>query len=110
MNYKIKKLDNRYSYSSLFEYMLTFTGSMSSFRGPVHFNHAIQWCTTTWGWSAETQQYADMRRWAQLTGTQFDVCNPKWSWSNRTPGELRIYLQDQPELAFFQLANPVDQK
>jgi hypothetical protein len=32
-----------------------------------------------------------------------DDCNPNWSWTNGYD-DLRIYVKDDPELAFFQLA------
>lgn len=92
-------------------------------QGPLEFNRALQWCIQTWGWTAEVQQYYEIIRWAQVSIVQTqpvrwvktpDIklppeCNPCWTWSNGFD-DLRIYLKSGAELAFFQLAHPVDQK
>jgi hypothetical protein len=126
MKCHIQKLDRRYSYNDRFQHALIFQREMSRGQGPLHFNHAMQWCVQTWGWSAEVRQYYDMIRWsemimnplrfistpAQIAAAEHTLpaeCNPQWSWGNGMD-DLRIYLKSGAELAFFQLAHQVDQK
>lgn len=124
MTYKIQKLDGRYSYRRWFEYLIAFRYSMNYDEGPLKFAKAQRWFTETYGWSAEIRQWADIHRWtamglqtsvkpytteAEIMKHLPDVCNPAWSWTNGSD-ELRIYIASDRELAFFQLAHPVDQK
>jgi len=102
---------------------------MQSDRGPECFNEALQWFTQTYGWSAEIKQYNDIKRFDTAFNivayhmrrkfgnhplgipnhhTLPEFCNKLWSWSNLY-GDLRIYVATDRELAFFQLAHPVDQ-
>ena len=97
---------------------------MANRSGPLHFNDAMAWCIQTWGWSAEINQTAKIQSWTR-TGIALNLhqnlasnifespplyCNPHWSWTNRIGDDLRIYLLGDAELAWFQLAHPVDQK
>jgi hypothetical protein len=93
---------------------------MARQSGPIYFNDAMTWFTERYGWSAEIKQWHHIDRW---TGTQKQGlsiasgilaepsahCNPHWSWSNQHT-DLRIYVATEQELAYFQLAYPVDQK
>ena len=97
---------------------------MANRSGPLYFNDAMSWCIRTWGWSAEVNQTARIMSWtatsvalnvySTLASAIFasppDYCNPNWSWANNTGNDLRIYLVGDAELAWFQLAHPVDQK
>ena len=121
MRYVIQRLDGRYSYRDWFEYYLGFSNHMSNRQGPEHYNNALKWFMETYGWSAEIRQYHKIMQWNgsmvinQLinrpgaTMTRSQHCNPNWSWTNSF-GDLRIYVATDQELAFFQLAHPVDQK
>lgn len=124
MNYKIQKLDGRHSYRRWFEYYIGFRQSMSYGQGPLQFAQAQKWFFDTYGWSAEIRQWADIHRWTAMglqaaarPWTTEDavmehlpaVCNRHWSWTNGAT-DLRIYLATDQELAFFQLAHPIDQK
>jgi hypothetical protein len=102
---------------------------MSNDQGPLNFDHCLQWFIQTYGWSAEIRQYSDMHRWVGMNQnmTQQMIrkfgnnrplgipaapdlpvsCNPYWSWANGF-SDLRIYVKSDPELLFFQLANPID--
>ena len=96
---------------------------MSTDRGPLQFNTALRWFFDTYGWSAEIRDYSKMQKWtvqatAWLGSRQLqkasgiledlpDHCNPHWSWTNGYD-DLRIYVASERELAFFQLAHPVD--
>lgn len=75
------------------------------------FNQAIQWMIKTWGWSAEVRQwyeikhYTDMSSFAAKSKQVYPLeCNSYWTWSNGFD-DLRIYLQSDKELAFFQLSH-----
>lgn len=97
---------------------------MSNAYGPLHFNTALQWFYTTYGWSAEIRQYENMLKWmgnSQRIINQFGSfrmaqgilderpksCNPHWSWTN-SYDDLRIYVATEKELAFFQLSQPCE--
>ena len=97
---------------------------MSYGQGPLQFAQAQKWFFDTYGWSAEIRQWADIHRWTAMglqaaarPWTTEDavmehlpaVCNRHWSWTNGAT-DLRIYLATDQELAFFQLAHPIDQK
>jgi hypothetical protein len=118
LQYRLHCLDGRHSHRDRFRYYLSFPASMTQLSGPLCFNRAMAWCVQTWGWSAEVNQTAKILSWTLMI-TQFprgilpetpEHCNPCWSWSNRLGSDLRIYLAGDAELAFFQLAHPVDQK
>lgn len=124
MIYHLNRLDGRHSHNSRFQYYLGFAASMANRSGPLHFNDAMMWCIRTYGWSAEVNQTAKIMAWtassmpwSQITSLASgmlnevpDFCNPHWSWSNHVGSDWRIYLRGDQELAFFQLAHPVDQK
>jgi hypothetical protein len=124
MRYKINRLDGRYSHNDRFSYYLGFSQTMTHKSGPLHFNDAMTWCIRTWGWSAEVNQTAKILAWtvsinhiqsnlnlaSGIMPESPEFCNPSWSWTNHIGGDLRIYLKGDAELAFFQLAHPVDQK
>lgn len=123
MKYSIQKLDGRYTYRNLFEYCIKFSNRMVD-HGPLQFNDALKWFFDTYGWSAEIRDYSKMQKWtvqatAGLANRQIQIaskileelpdhCNPHWSWTNGYD-DLRIYVASEKELAFFQLAHPVDQ-
>lgn len=117
MKYHKQKMDGRHNYNDRFKYYLNWPISMNYNRGPLHFNHALQWCIQTWGWSAEVRQYYELLRWKimcinhpQLVPSSQDLdtaCNTYWTWSNQF-NSLRIYLRSEQELSWFQLAHPVD--
>lgn len=95
---------------------------MSSDKGPECFTRAQCWFFQTYGWSAEIRQWSDIQRWYNKSVPLMAAkggwvrpsvelpkeCNLLWSWSNAYDG-LRIYVASPKELAFFQLAFPVDQ-
>ncbi len=125
MIYRLHQLDGRHSHNKRYRYYLEFASSMADRSGPLHFNDAMAWCIRTWGWSAEASQTAKIISWTKpwkgfwntvpttIKDMQVlapDWCNPNWSWTNTTPNDLRIYLTGDAELAWFQLAHPVDQK
>ena len=129
MKYTIQRLDGRFTYRNWFQYYVGFSHQMSNDQGPLNFDHCLQWCIQTYGWSAEIRQYADMHRWVGMNqnvtqrmikkfGNNHPLgipaapdlpasCNPYWSWTNGY-SDLRIYIKSDPELVFFQLANPID--
>lgn len=135
MKYQVQELDGRFSYNRLFQYSIRFRPSMNQDQGPLMFDRCVQWCVRTWGWSAEIRLWSEIARWHNIInkprGTRTvslqpliiaaptdvldddverpEQCNANWSWTNQYD-DLRIYLKTSAELAFFQLAHPVDQK
>jgi hypothetical protein len=130
MKYTIQRLDGRFTYRNWFQYYIGFSHQMSHDQGPLNFDHCLQWFIQTYGWSAEIRQYSDMHRWVDINqnitqrmikrfGNNHPLgipaapdlptsCNPYWSWTNGY-SDLRIYVKSDPELVFFQLANPINQ-
>ena len=130
MKYTIQRLDGRHSYNHLFEYYIGFGNRMSNNQGPLNFAHVQKWFTETYGWSAEIRQYSDILEWTRVNNSvsiamrqKFgthplfkqrpsqlkdmpSICNPIWSWTNGY-NDLRIYVQSDQELVFFQLASPL---
>jgi hypothetical protein len=124
MKYTVTRLDGRYSYRENFEFYLGFANTMTRHSGPISFNDAMTWFTEHYGWSAEIRQWHNIERWThpQKMGLPMGLhiasgiladpsvhCNPHWSWSN-SHSDFRVYLATEKELAFWQLAHPVDQK
>ena len=115
MKYHVQPLDRRFSYNDRFEILISFGEDANKERSILNFNQALQWMIQTWGWSAEVRQYYELVKRQTLWGllgqnSQLpEICNTNWTWSNGFD-DLRIYLKTQQELAFFQLAHPVDQK
>ena len=115
MKYHVQPLDRRFSYNDRFELFISFGEDANKERSILNFNQALQWMIQTWGWSAEVRQYYELVKRQTLWGllgqnSQLpEICNTNWTWSNGFD-DLRIYLKTQQELAFFQLAHPVDQK
>ena len=120
MKYIVTRLDGRYSYRQNFEFYLGFSNTIVRDQGPLHFNDAMCWFTAHYGWSAEIKQWHNIDRWtgnhvmgilvaSGILPEPSAHCNPHWSWSNLHTN-LRIYVATEQELAFFQLAHPVDQK
>lgn len=123
MKYFIQKLDGRFSYNRDFKYYIGISNRMSNGLGPLEFTRVQKWFLDTYGWSAEIRLWTDIRSWYSKSVPMMAVkggwvkptadhlpaeCNPFWSWSNGYE-ELRIYIKGDKELAFFQLAHPVDQ-
>lgn len=121
MKYTVQKLDGRYSYSRFFKYYIGFSHRMSNGLGPLAFTQAHKWMIDTYGWSAEIRQWDEIQQWynksvplmavhggwARSSKILPEECNSLWSWTNGTDN-LRVYLKGDAELAFFQLAHPVD--
>lgn len=123
MKYTVTRLDGRYSYRDWFEYYIGFSGRMSNHHGPKFFNDALKWFFNTYGWSAEIRQYDQINKWTQVSRQVNGImlarpagailtepspyCNPHWSWTNHY-SDLRVYVAGDQELAFFQLANPLN--
>jgi hypothetical protein len=114
MKYTVQKMDQRFSYSDRFCYIVSLPSRMTNSQGPYHFNLLLQWMIRTWGWSPEVRQYDQILGWVSYWRgtTEYDhirdTCNPLWSWSNGYD-DLRIYLATEKELMFLQLNYPIDQ-
>lgn len=117
MNYKIVKLDGRWSYRKHFQYAIIFSNKMTSWQGPLHFAEVQKYFFDTYGWSAEIRQWDNIRDYfvamskysaSGMDWVMPDSVNPYWSWTNGYD-DLRIYVKSSQELTLFQLKYPVDQ-
>ena len=108
MNYKIRKLDGRYSYREYFKYCIVFQNSMLYNKHVEHFNDTIQWFTQTYGASTEIRMWKDILDHHKRFGSIFDqsplpgYINFNWSWTNGYD-DLRIYVKSEKELNFFKI-------
>jgi len=89
-------------------------------QGPVNFNRALKWFIDTYGYSAEVRHYSEIKKYYRSM-KQFGIspavpdsvddnvfCNPLWSWTLGY-NDLRVYVANEREVVFFQLAHPIDQ-
>lgn len=115
MRYRVIRLDARYSYYHLFQYLIEVRNLRQEDRD-THWLEMLHWCHTTWGWSVPADTTArflgngDYSSWANR-----GLVNRTWTYSepqnNRhTVRKHRIYLRGGPELSWFRLAHPVDPK
>lgn len=116
MNYKIRKLDGRYSYREYFKYCIVFQPGMLYTRGVEHFNNTIQWFTQTYGPSTEIRMWKEILDHRNRFGAILlddeplpEYVNFNWSWTNGYD-DLRIYIKSEKEISFFKLAKPVDSR
>lgn len=121
MKYYIRRTDGRHSHNDLFGFYIGFSKNLHSNFGPACFNYCVKWFIETYSYSAEVGHYKEIKQYFN-TMTQLgisptgkyansvsdELCNPKWSWTIGY-NDLRIYVAGDKELAFFQLAHPVDQ-
>ena len=114
MQYKIRKLDGRYTHREYFEYCVVFYPQMApNNKGVLWFNNVLQWFTRTYGHSCEIRDWRSMLRYhhnfaSYLDDTVLpDHVNFNWSWTNGYD-DLRIYVKSAKELTLFTLAHSVD--
>lgn len=111
MRYEVVKLDKRYANFSSFRYMLEFSKSTWSGTGVLDFDRARRWMNKTWGWTQDVDTRAALiTRLADPMNhsVKEEDINKHWSYSVEYK-EYRIYLQNDKELAFFQLAHPCEE-
>ena len=110
--YKIKKLDGRYSYTEYFKYYIAFANIQLSFRHVEYFNDTMQWFNKTYGPSTEIRMWKEILDHRKRFGASLlleeeplpEYVNFNWSWSNGYD-DLRIYVKNEKILSFFKLAN-----
>jgi hypothetical protein len=110
MQYQVTKLDRRYSNFGSFRYMLEFSKSTQKGTGVLDFDRARRWMNRTWGWSQDVQTRQSLiQRLADPTNhtVKEEDINRHWSYSVEYR-DYRIYLKNDKELAFFQLAHVQD--
>ena len=106
--FKIKKLDGRFSYADDFKYMLCYNRNMRVGESPLLFSQHLEWFTNTYGWTMNIELWDEAKTWYQLKskaiGPEYtpDHVNSHWSFCTRFR-ELRIYVAGEPELEFFRL-------
>jgi hypothetical protein len=111
MQYKIHKLDGRYTHREYFAYTIVFSPQMApNNKGVLWFNNVLQWFTRTYGHSCEIRMMISMLRYHHSFGGLLDDTalpehvNFKWSWTNGYD-DLRIYVKSDKELNFFKLSH-----
>lgn len=107
-NFKVVKLDARYSHRHLFKYVIKFHRSIND--GPYQFVRSQKWFFDKFGYSPEVEVLENIHRDFMKVNKELPPeCNSIWSYgTNPIYNELRIYVNDEG-LAFFKLAFPVDQ-
>ena len=95
-------MDQRFSHSSSFNYMLRFSKSSWLGTGVLDFDRARRWMNRTYGWSQDVETRTAIER-SNVVLQDGDI-NLHWAYS-AVYKDYRIYLKGDEELAFFQLAH-----
>ena len=66
MEYKVKKLDGRYSHRKYFKYCVEFDKSQ---WGPLKFHNALKWMMETYGYTAEIREWQHIKHLHQQRST-----------------------------------------
>ena len=107
MRYQVTKLDHRFSHRNSFAYVLEFSKSTRSGTGVLDFDRARRWMNRTWGWSQDVEtRLALSKRKNDPSNTVVEPqdVNDHWAYSVQYK-DYRIYLKDDQELMYFQLAH-----
>jgi hypothetical protein len=114
MQYKIRKLDGRYTHREYFAYTIVFSPRMSpDNKGMLWFNDVKRWFERTYGSSSEIREWREMLRYHHAFGSYLDNAglpehvNFNWSYTNGYD-DLLIYVKSNKELTMFKLAHSVD--
>ena len=105
MQYKITKMDGRYSrygYTYLIEFSYNTVGT-----GVLDFDRSRRWFNEQFGWSQDVETRSKMianRRHNQELYQQDDI-NPTWAYAVKY-GDYRIYVDSDKTLSWFVLNHP----
>jgi len=102
MKYQVTNLDQRFSHSASFNYMLRFGKPSWEGTGVLDFDRARRWMNRTYGWSQEVDTRSAIKH-SDIVLQDGDI-NLHWAYST-VYKDYRIYLKGNEELAFFQLAH-----
>jgi len=106
MNYKITKMDGRYSHYG-YTHLLEFSRSVQHGTGVLDFDRARRWFNTTFGWSQDVETRAKLfeNRLYNKEAYAPDDINRVWAYAVKY-GDYRIYINDEQTLGWFVLAHP----
>lgn len=109
MEYKIRKLDGRYTYREYFTYCIVFWPRMGpEHKGILWYNDVKRWFEQTYGPTSEIREWREMLRYHHAFGSYLDNTvlpdhvNFNWSYTNGYE-DLRIYVKGKKELELFKL-------
>lgn len=109
MNYKITKMDGRYSRHG-YKYLIEFSKSVQRGTGVLDFDRCRRWFNEQFGWSQDVETRDMMLQNKKHAGDvyQDNDINPVWAYCVKY-GDYRIYVDDDKTLSWFLLCHPKSQ-
>lgn len=106
MEYKITKMDGRYSRYD-YTYLIEFRKSTQYGTGVLSFDRARRWFSTTFGWSQDVETRLEMQKNKAHHSDAYepDDINPVWAYCVKY-GDYRIYVDNDKTLSWFMLCHP----
>lgn len=106
MDYKIIKMDRRFTGHQDFGYIVDIKGKGSSFVKAIEFQYLRNWLTASYGPSAEYDIWCKLQAVPLTsTGEKLNLAVDTWAW-DIGPNRYRILLQDDVMLTHFILSHP----
>lgn len=107
MNYKITKMDGRYSRFE-YQYIIEFRKSAQTGTGVLDFDRSRRWFNQTFGWSQDVETRQTMLQNRKHYGDLYqpDDINPVWAYAVKY-GDYRIYVDGDKTLNWFVLCHPI---
>lgn len=108
MNYKITKMDRRYSTHG-YTYLIEF-GKSHRGTGVLDFDRSRRWFNDQFGWSqdVETRDQMLVNKRSHKEEYKDDDFNPVWAYCVKY-GDYRIYVDEEKTLSWFVLCHPASQ-
>ena len=107
MNYKITKMDGRYTKYG-YQYLVEFSSNTSVGTGVLDFDRCRRWFNAQFGWSqdVETRQKMEENKRRNPEEYEDNDINPVWAYCVKY-GDYRIYIDGDKTLSWFCLCHPV---
>ena len=106
MNYKITKMDGRYSRYG-YQYLVEFSANTMFGTGVLDFDRCRRWFNEQFGWSqdVETRQKMKENRRRNPKAYEDNDINPIWAYAVKY-NDYRIYVDSDKTLSWFCLCHP----
>ena len=110
MQYKITKLDARYSFKDKYTYLIEFSQlSWGNGTGVLDFDRSRRWFNQAFGWSQEVVIQKDIQLIkldpSRTEHVNDNDVNTNWAYSTEYR-DYRIYVKDSSVLNWFVLSHP----
>lgn len=107
MNYKITKMDGRYTRYG-YQYLIEFSKNLVHGTGVLDFDRSRRWFNEQFGWSQDVEtrnQMGGNKRYHPEAYQDNDI-NPIWAYAVKY-GDYRIYVNEEKTLTWFVLCHPL---